>query len=266
MDILALIVLGAAAGAGAGLLAGLIGIGGGIVVVPVVYYGLLSSGVPPDEAVHVAVATSLAAILPAAIVSFLAHRRAGNTDFAFLRDWGPGIATGVVAAQLVAPHVRGTFMTAIFALLCLIFAVRFAFPHRFHPIAEQPPGGRFRQMAGVVIGVTSGLAGIGGGILTNIVMTLSGLPMHKSIGRAAAAGIVVSLPATLAAALASESHHAFEVGSIDLTMWACIAPAQAIAAWLGARVAPLISAAHLSRVFAAALSGTGVIMLYSSLV
>lgn len=261
----ALVVLGCAAGVGAGLLAGLIGIGGGIVVVPVIYYGLVSSGVASDEAVHVAVATSLASILPAAVVSFLVHRRAGNTDFAFLRDWGPGIAIGVVAAQFAAPHVRGALMTAIFAVMCLVFAVRFAFPKRFHPIAEQPPGGRFRHVAGVVIGVTSGFAGIGGGILTNIVMTLSGLPMHKSIGRAAAAGIVVSVPATLAAALASEAHHAFEVGSIDLTMWASIAPAQAVAAWFGARIAPFISAAHLSRVFAGALSATGVTMLYSSL-
>src|SRR5215475_11847171 len=165
LNILALIALGAVAGAGAGLLAGLIGIGGGIVVVPVVYYGLLSSGVPPDEAVHVAVATSLAAILPAAIVSFLAHRRAGNTDFAFLIKWGPGIAIGVVVAQILAPHVRGTFMTAIFALLCLIFAVRFAFPQRFRPLlAERPPGGVFRQLAAAGIGLSSGFAGIGGGI------------------------------------------------------------------------------------------------------
>lgn len=260
---MALIALGCIAGMGAGLLAGLIGIGGGIVVVPVVYFGLLSSGIPQDEAAHVAVATSLAAILPAAAVSFLAHRRAGNTDFAFLRDWGPGIAIGVIAAQFAAPHVRGAFMTAVFAVMCLVFAVRFAFPQRFHPIAEQPPGGKFRHTAAAVIGITSGFAGIGGGILTNIVMTLSGLPMHKSIGRAAAAGIVVSLPATLAAALASKSHHSFEVGSIDLTMWACIAPAQAVAAWLGARLAPLISATHLSRVFAGALSATGVTMLYS---
>ena len=96
-------------------------------------------------------------------------------------------------------------------------------------------------------------------------MTLSGLPMHKSIGRAAAAGIVVSVPATLAAALASQSHHALQVGSIDLTMWACIAPAQAGAAWLGARLAPLLSAEHLSRVFATALTATGVTMLHSSL-
>jgi uncharacterized membrane protein YfcA len=265
MSIAWLIGFGTVSGLGAGLLAGLIGIGGGIVVVPVVYFGLLNSGIPQDEAVHVAVATSLASILPAAVVSFLAHRRAGNTDFAFLRDWGPGIAIGVVAAQFAAPHVRGAFMTAIFAVMCLVFAVRFAFPQRFQPIAEQPPGGRFRHMAGAVIGVTSGFAGIGGGILTNIVMTLSGLPMHKSIGRAAAAGIVVSIPATLAAALASKSHHAFELGSIDLTMWACIAPAQAVAAWFGARLAPLVSAEHLSRVFAIALTVTGVTMLHSSL-
>jgi uncharacterized membrane protein YfcA len=265
LDILALIALGAAAGAGAGLLAGLIGIGGGIVVVPVVYYGLLSSGVPPDEAVHVAVATSLAAILPAAVVSFLAHRRAGNTDFAFLRDWGPGIAIGVVAAQVAAPHVRGTFMTAIFALLCLVFAVRFAFPQRFGPLGERPPGGAFRHLGAAGIGLSSGFAGIGGGILTNIVMTLSGLPMHKSIGRAAAAGVVVSVPATIAAALASKANHPMELGSIDITMWVCIAPAQAAAAWVGARLAPVLSAELLSRVFAAALSATGVTMLHSSL-
>ena len=265
LNILALIALGAAAGAGAGLLAGLIGIGGGVVVVPVVYYGLLSSGVPPDEAVHVGVATSLAAILPAAIVSFLAHRQAGNTDFAFLRNWGPGIAIGVVVAQILAPHVRGTLMTAIFALLCLIFAVRFAFPQRFQPLAERPPGGAFRQLAAAGIGLSSGFAGIGGGILTNIVMTLSGLSMHKSIGRAAAAGVVVSVPATIAAALASKANHPMELGSIDITMWACIAPAQAAAAWLGARLAPALSAELLSRVFATALSVTGVTMLHSSL-
>ena len=102
MNILALIALGSAAGAGAGLLAGLIGIGGGIVVVPVVYYGLLNSGVPADEAVHVAVATSLAAILPAAIVSFLAHRRAGNTDGAFCANGA--LASPRELSRLSLPH------------------------------------------------------------------------------------------------------------------------------------------------------------------
>ena len=120
-------------------------------------------------------------------------------------------------------------------------------------------------VSGSGAGLLAGLIGIGGGILTNIVMTLSGLPLHKSIGRAAAAGVVVSVPATIAAALASKANHPLEIGSIDITMWACIAPAQAVAAWLGAQLAPAISAEHLSRVFATALLMTGVTMLHSSL-
>jgi uncharacterized membrane protein YfcA len=94
MTTASLTCLGLISGVGAGLLAGLVGIGGGIVVVPVVYYGLVSSGVSVDQAAHVAVSTSLAAILPAAVVSSLGHWRAGNTDFTFLREWGPGIAAG----------------------------------------------------------------------------------------------------------------------------------------------------------------------------
>jgi uncharacterized membrane protein YfcA len=161
------VLLGVASGTAAGLLAGLTGFGGGVVVVPVVFYGLVEAGTSADQAAHVAVGTSLAAILPAALVSSLAHWRAGNTDIRFFREWGPGIAIGVVVAQLAAPHVRGSVMTGIFALLCLTFAARFAVPSRFGPMLDQPPAGRFRSIAGGAIGLCSGLAGVGGGILTN---------------------------------------------------------------------------------------------------
>jgi uncharacterized protein len=261
-----LVVLGAASGAGAGLLAGLIGIGGGVVIVPVVFYGLIEGGTPADQAAHVAVGTSLAAILPAALVSSVAHWRAGNTDIRFLRDWGPGIATGVIVAQLAAPHIRGSLMTGFFALLCLIFSARFAFPRRFGPIMERPPAGRFPGFAGAVIGLSSGLAGVGGGILTNIIMTLAGMPMHKSIGRAAAAGVVVSLPATLVAAFATGTTAPTRLGSIDLAVWASVAPAQAAAALFGARLAQSIAADNLSRIMAIALLATGAVMLYSSVI
>jgi uncharacterized membrane protein YfcA len=167
------------------------------------------------------------------VVSSLAHWRAGNTDIRFLRDWGPGIAIGVVVAQLAAPHVRGSVMIGLFALLCLIFSARFAFPGRFGPVMERPPTGRFPNFAGGVIGLSSGLAGVGGGILTNIIMTLAGTPMHKSIGRAAAAGVVVSLPATVVAAFATGTSAPTRLGSIDLAVWASVAPAQAASAWFG---------------------------------
>jgi uncharacterized protein len=90
-------------GCWAGLPVGLIGIGGGSVIVLVVFYGLIEAGSPADQAAHVAVGSSLAAILPAALTSSVAHWRAGNTDIRLLRDWGRGIATGVVVAQLAAP-------------------------------------------------------------------------------------------------------------------------------------------------------------------
>jgi len=259
-----LVCLGLCAGAGAGFLAGLIGIGGGIVVVPVVYYGLVAAGASVNEAAHVAVSTSLAAILPTAIVSSIAHWRAGNADLTFLREWGPGIALGVIIAQLTAPHLGGSFLTGIFALFCLAVACRFAMPGWFQPLRAEPPRGGFCHLAGAGIGLVSGFAGVGGGILTNVVMTLVGMSMHKSIGRAAAVGLVVSVPATLVAVLGSMSLEGGNLGSINLPMWACIAPAQAAAAWIGAHVAQKITGEHLSRVFAVVLAGTGLVMMHSS--
>ena len=264
MDASSLIWLGLVSGAGAGLLAGLVGIGGGIVIVPMTYYGLLAGGFSGNEAAHIAVATSLAVILPAAIASTIGHWRAGNTDFAFLCEWGPGIAVGVVTAQLAAPYLRGGLMTGVFALFTLIAAIRFAAPGRFRPLIAEPPNGNFRHIAGLGIGLVSGLAGVGGGIMTNMVMALTGLPMHKSIGRAASVGVVVSVPATLTAAFAAAPEHSEDLGSIDLPMWVCIAPAQAVAAWFGARLAQRIAADSLSRVLAGVLAVTGVVMLHSS--
>jgi uncharacterized membrane protein YfcA len=155
-------------------------------------------------------------------------------------------------------------MTGIFALLCLIFAARFAFPSRFSPLTARPPASKLRHIGGTAIGLVSGLAGVGGGILTNIFMSLLGMPMHKSIGRAAAAGVVVSIPATIVAALVTRSTAPTQLGSIDLAVWAAIAPAQATAAWLGARLAQRIAGDNLSRIMAVALLATGAVMLHSS--
>jgi uncharacterized membrane protein YfcA len=229
-----MVSLGAAAGTAAGLLAGLIGIGGGIVVVPAIYYGLIASGLSADQAARVAISTSFATILPAAVVSSVGHWRAGNTDIAFLRSsppalsrptldeteflpsWGPAIVAGVVAAQLAAPHLRGNLMTGAFALLCLVFATRFAFPSRIRQFTHPLSGGLFRTAAGVSVGLFSGLAGVGGGIMTNIVMRLSGLTMHQCVGRAAAVGGVVSIPAVLVAACGPGPHGGTQFGTIDL--------------------------------------------------
>ncbi|MBV9860439.1 MAG: sulfite exporter TauE/SafE family protein, partial [Alphaproteobacteria bacterium] len=213
---------------------------------------------------HIAVATSLAAIMPAAVVSSVAHWRAGNTDFVFFREWGPGIVIGVIAAQLVAPHLGGSVLTGLFALFCLGVSIRFAAPNRFRPLRSEPPDGRFCHIAGVGIGLISGFAGVGGGILTNIVMTFCGMPMHKSIGRAAAAGVVVSIPATIVVVLAPGLISGSQTHGINWSIWLCIAPAQAAAAWAGAQLAQRIAGDQLSRIFAGVLAITGIVMLRSS--
>jgi uncharacterized protein len=129
---------------------------------------------------------------------------------------------------------------------------------------DQPLSGAFRHIAGVGIGLVSGLAGVGGGILTNIVMVFSGMSMHRSIGRAAAVGVVVSVPATMIALLHAGSSPIGQLGDVNVSIWVCIAPAQAIAAWFGTQLASRISGEHLSRIFAAALAATGAAMLQSS--
>jgi uncharacterized protein len=156
-------------------------------------------------------------------------------------------------------------MTGPFGLICLIFAARFGLPGRFSTVAEMPSTGPLRSLAGGTIGLCSSLAGVGGGILTNIVMTLSGVSMHRSVGRAASVGVVVALPATIVAALAPGAQSSTELGSINLAVWASIAPAQAAAAWVGVRLAHRTSAADLSRVMAVVLLITGFTMLRVSL-
>ena len=148
---------------------------------------------------------------------------------------------------------------------CPGVAVRFADPRRFRQVLNQTQSGNWRRVSCVEIGLVSGFAGVGGGIMTNIVMSLSGLSMHKSIGRAAAAGVVVGAPATIVAALSPNSGDAAQLGSINLPIWACIAPAQAGAAWIGAHLAQRTSANALSRVFAVSLAATGILMLRASL-
>lgn len=208
MSVLALIALVVAAGAGVGMLAGLIGIDGGIVIVPAMYYGLLSAGASADQAAHVAVATSLAAILPAALASSFGHWHAGNTDIAFLRAWGPGIAIGVVAADLVAPHLGSSVLTGTFGLFTLM-AVRFAAPRRLHALFIQAPNGDFRRVAGLGIGRASGFAGTGAG-------TLSGWHSRTSTLVALTLGAMMSMPAAGLAETSDEPAQ-FAVLGVGLT-------------------------------------------------
>ena len=118
MEYASLVIAVLAAGAVGGLLAGLLGVGGGIVIVPVLEIALGFAGVDPSVRMHIAVATSLATIIPTSIASARAHHRRDSIDFGVIRYWSPWIAVGAVAGIFIAANVSGDFLAAVFAVVC----------------------------------------------------------------------------------------------------------------------------------------------------
>jgi len=180
MQIYWLVVVGAISGAGAGLLAGLIGIGGGIVVVPVVYYGLIASGASADQAAHVAVGTSLAAILPTAVVSSLTHWRAGNMDVVFSASMGARDRTRRRCRQTRRPASARQRNDRDFQPVVPGLCGPFCISRPLSPDHRQPPAGGIRNIAATGYRFVFGLwQGSAAGFLRNIVMSLSGMSIHK---------------------------------------------------------------------------------------
>lgn len=183
-----------AAGAVSGLLAGLFGVGGGAILVPVFYqiYGL--TGVPEAVRTHVAVGTSLAIILPTAVRSFHAHRKRGAVDMSILRNWVVWIPLGTVAAAAIAAYISGLALRTIFAVLALLIAIRMFFNREHWKLGNQLPAGPPNGLAGFGIGLFSGLMGVGGGVLANLWMTLYGRTVHQSVATSSGVGVLIAIP------------------------------------------------------------------------
>ncbi|MDB5523854.1 MAG: hypothetical protein JWM58_1617 [Rhizobium sp.] len=183
-----------AAGAVSGLLAGLFGVGGGAILVPVFYqvYGLV--GVPDAVRTHVAVGTSLAIIVPTSIRSFKAHQARGAVDISILRNWAIWIPLGTTAASVVAAYISGRELRIIFAVLALLIAIRMFFNREHWKLGNELPAGPVNGAAGFGIGLFSGLMGVGGGVLSNLWMTLFGRTVHQSVATSSGVGVLISIP------------------------------------------------------------------------
>ncbi len=265
IDWLGLGVALAAAGGFAGLLAGLLGVGGGIVVVPVLYHGLTLLGIDESVRMHLAVGTSLAAIIPTAIVSARSHYRRGAVDFALLRLWGPAIFVGVLAGTAIASLVRGEILTAVFAVVALVVAANMALrPEGWVVRPDLPPKLRLAGLGGLV-GAISAMMGIGGGTLTVPILSACSYPIRKAVGTASAVGLIIAVPGALGfvlAGLQSAGRPPFSLGYVNLLGFALIVPATMLAAPYGARVAHAIDPIWLRRAFALFLFLTSARMFY----
>lgn len=247
----------------AGLLAGLLGVGGGIVIVPVLFFLFQMLGVSADSAMLIATATSLATIVPTSISSIRAHHSKGNVDFALLKQWGFFILLGVLLGSWLVTRIDGTWLTVLFGVIATLSALNMLFGSNSALFQSLPGNAGQSAMAGSV-GLFSSLVGIGGGTLTVPMLTFCNYPAHRAIGTAAGVGLIISLPAAITMLVLGTAPADAPVGTyglVNLIGFICIVPLTVLFAPLGASLANVLDAKKLKKIFAIVLMITGVRML-----
>lgn len=251
----------------AGVLAGLLGVGGGIVIVPVLFLLFPYLGVHDDVRMHLAVGTSLATIIPTSILSARAHHRRGAVDFALLKAWGPAIFVGVLIGGAFGAAVKGEVLTLVFAAVAMLVAANMALRKEGMILAESLPGGLARQAMALVVGAFSVVMGIGGGTLSVPILTAFNYPIRRAVGTASAIGLIIAVPGTLSFMLSGLGNPHLPVGSfgyVNLLGFALIVPATLAMAPVGVKLAHTIDPKNLRRAFAFFLLLTALRMFYSA--
>lgn len=242
----------AGAGAVAGLLAGIFGIGGGAVLVPVFFqiFGFLGI----DEAVrmHLAVGTSLAIIVPTSLRSFTSHRARGAVDMDLLRLYAFAVPAGVISASLVFASISSGGLRAIFAVITLFVGLKLLAGRDDWRLANDLPGKVGRSLAGYTVGFFSTLIGIGGGVLNNTFMTLFGRSIHQAVATSAGVGVLISIPGAIGAIWAGWAADGLPMASTGYVNWLAVAiiiPVTLAIAPLGVRIAHRLEKRQLETAF-----------------
>ena len=262
--ILELAVLGIATG----FLAGLLGIGGGMVMVPFITIIMGHRGVPADLAVKMAIATSMATIIFTSISSVRAHHKRGAVRWDIVRRLSPGIVIGSLVGSLgVFALLKGTALAILFALFVGFSATQMFLDRKPKP-TRQIPGTAGQLGAGGVIGFVSGLVGAGGGFISVPFMTWCNVAIHNAVATSAALGFPIAVANVVGYVVSGQSvanlpPHSF--GYIWLPALGVIALFSVLTAPLGARAAHSLPVKKLKRVFASILYVLAAYMLWKGL-
>ena len=256
-----------ATGVLAGVMAGLFGIGGGIVIVPVLELALGLIGVDSSIRMHVAVGTSLATIIPTSLSSARAHHQRGSVDLGIASHWAPYVIVGALAGAWIAAQVQSRTLAVVFATLALLVAMKMIFLPVNRSLTDGLPTGPLVAILPVSIGCLSSLMGIGGGTFSVMTLTMFNQPIHRAVGTAALLGLAISIPGTIgfiAAGWGDSRLPPGSVGYVSLVGLLLIAPATVIAAPLGARIAHSLSERMLSLFFGLFLAAAAVRLIYGA--
>jgi len=268
MLLIQMALLLAAIGAFAGVLAGLLGVGGGIVLVPAFFYTFQTLGYGGAQLMQMCLATSLATIIVTSVRSVLSHNRKGAVDWAILRGWAPGIVVGAVLGVLIAASLRSVVLQGVFGVLGVVIGLYLGFGKPEWRIGPEMPGGVKRAMLSPVVGFLSVLMGIGGGSFGVPLMSLYGVPIHRAVATAAGFGVIIAVPSVIGflfVEIAPENRPPYTLGAVNGIAFLIVIAMTLITAPWGVRLAHAMDPKPLRRVFAVFLTLVALNMLRKAL-
>lgn len=256
------------AGLLAGFIAGLFGVGGGTVTVPILFHWYVHMGVQSGTAMHVAVATSLATIITTSLVSSHAHRKNNAIDETMLYVWGPFICLGSVFGVILAAIISGDAMRGIFGSFLICIALYMLFSQEGKAVFHRLPGYWGQRCMAAGIGGLSSLVGVGGGAISVPVMSVFGVNLRHAVGTSSAFGFLIAVPGTIGfilSGLGAKGLPPYTLGYVSLLGLAALLPTTALTAPLGAKIAHKLDRSVLRRVFALFLTFVSAKMLWGLL-
>jgi uncharacterized protein len=265
-DLLPMILLLLAIGAFAGVIAGLLGVGGGIILVPAFYYAFSGLGYEGPDLMQVCLATSLATIIVTSVRSVLAHNKKGAVDWAILKSWAPGIVVGAILGVLAVAQLRTPVLQAIFGSLALVVAFYLGFGRPEWRVGPEMPRGPVRAVLSPLMGFLSVLMGIGGGSFGVPVMSLYGVPIHRAVATAAGFGVLIAVPSVAGFLLTPVTGAPpYTVGAVNLPAFLLIIAMTLTTAPIGVKLAHSMDPKPLRRIFAGFLAVVALNMLRKAL-
>lgn len=237
----------------AGFVAGLLGVGGGLILVPSLLYIFRTLGYEADNIMHLALGTSMATIILTGLSSAYAHHKRGSVRFDLVRTIGPGIVAGVMVGTYIADLLSGGALMMIFACALFFFAGVMFIPPKTVPHEFAGPKQPLASAGGFVVGLVSALMGIGGATLNVPFMTLNGVSIHQAVGSASAMGILIAIPGAIGfmlIGLDATGMPPFSLGFVNWMALLAIAPLSIMTAPWGAHLAHKLPVRKLRAVFA----------------
>jgi uncharacterized membrane protein YfcA len=261
-ELIQLALLLVAVGALSGFLAGVFGIGGGAILVPVFYECFRLAGVPLEVRMPLCIGTSLAVIIPTSIRSWRAHYLRGAVDTEILKAWWLPVLAGVIAGSVTARYAPERLFKIVFVMVAWSAAARLLLARETWKFGDDLPKGPLMKVYGFFVGILSTLMGIGGGLFSNLLMTFYGRPIHQAVATSSALAVLISIPGALGYVYAGWPAAArfpdvaalqlpFAIGYVSLIGAVLVMPLSLLTAPLGVRAAHAMSKRTLEMAFGA---------------